>query len=210
VLLTEDQAFAVDARIIVKPSHLSAPHHLVISPYPNQYEMTTTTKGGLKIIIRPIKPEDAPLLVELFNAMSQQSIYYRFFSPLKSLSHKMLVSLTQIDYDYDMALVALDKTQTKERILGVARIMSKPGGIEPEFAVAVGDPWQGKGVGATLMNYLLTIAKERGMETIWGIVLTENSQMIALARKIGGKISRGQDGTEYEVKIDMKNLSINI
>ncbi|MBW1888054.1 MAG: bifunctional acetate--CoA ligase family protein/GNAT family N-acetyltransferase, partial [Deltaproteobacteria bacterium] len=210
MILVEDQACAVDARIIVKSSHLSAPHHLVISPYPNQYEMTTTTKEGLKIFIRPIKPEDAPLLVDLFNTMSPRSVYYRFFSPLKSLPHKMLVAFTQIDYDYDMALVALDKTQLGERILGVARIMSKPGGIEPEFAVAVGDPWQGKGVGATLMKQLLAIAKERGIETIWGMVMTENTQMIALARKIGCQISRGQDGSENEVKIDMHNLSMNI
>ena len=88
--------------------------------------------------------------------------------------------------------------------------MSKPGGIEREFAVAVGDPWQGKGVGAVLMNYLLAIAKARGIETIYGIVLAENTQMIALARKLGCKISRGQDGREYEVKIDMHKLSINI
>jgi acetyltransferase len=117
----------------------------------------------------------------------------------------MLVSLTQIDYDYDIALVAFDKTQTKERMVGVARIMSKPGGIEPEFAVAVGDPWQGKGVGAILMEYLLAIAKERGIKTIGGIVLAENTQMLAFAKKLGCKISRGQDGGgEYELKIDLK------
>jgi len=204
MILMEDEVCAVDARIIVRPSHLSAPHHLVISPYPNQYEMTTTTKGGLKIFIRPIRPEDAPLLVDLFNAMSEKSIYYRFFTPLKSLSHKMLVAFTQIDYDRDMALVALYKTPKKERILGVARIMSKPGGTEPEFAVAVGDPWHGKGVGETLIKNLMTIAKERGMETLYGVVLSENKHMIALARKLGGKISTGQDGRECELRIDLR------
>jgi len=77
--------------------------------------------------------------------------------------------------------------------------------IEPEFAVAVGDPWQGKGVSATLMNYLLAIAKERGIETIWGIALAENTQMLAFARKIGCKISRGADGREYELRIDLRS-----
>ena len=84
-------------------------------------------------------------------------------------------------------------------MLGVTRLLSKPGGIEPEFAVAVGDPWQGKGVGATLMNYLLAIAKARGIESIWEIVLAENTRMIAFLRNLGDKISRGADGREYEL-----------
>ena len=93
----------------------------MISPYPNQYEITTTTRGGGTLFIRPIKPEDAPLLVDLFDSLSEETIYYRFFSPLKSLSHKMLVVFTQIDYDQDMALVAMDASEPEEKILGVSR-----------------------------------------------------------------------------------------
>ena len=208
MILTEDNACAVDARIIVKPSQISTPHHLVISPYPNQYEMTTTTKGGLQIFIRPIRPEDAPLLVDLFNTMSEKSIYYRFFTPLKSLSHKMLVAFTQIDYDRDMALVALNKTQQEERILGVARIMSKPGGTDPEFAIAVGDPWHGKGVGETLIKALMSVAKEQGIETLCGVVLAENRHMIALAKKMGWEVLMGRDSGEYELKIDLKEKGV--
>jgi len=209
MILTEDQAYAADARVVIKPSDISAPHHLVMSPYPNQYEMIRTIKGGQKVFIRPIKPEDAPLLVDLFNTLSPQSVYFRFFTHLKSLSHKMLVAFTQIDYDYDMALVAFDKTQPEGRMLGVARIMSKPGGITPEFAVVVGDPWQGKGIGVTLMKSLLAIAKERGIENLWGVVLSENTQMLSLVRKIGCHISRGQYGGEYEVKIDLSSVSLD-
>ena len=88
--------------------------------------------------------------------------------------------------------------------------MSKPGGTEPEFAIAVGDPWHGKGVGETLIKNLMTIAKEQGSETLWGVVLAENRHMISLARKMRWEISMGQDGGEYEIKIDMHNLSINI
>ena len=121
----------------------------------------------------------------------------------------MLVAFTQIDYDYDMALVAFDRIQSEERMLGVARIMSKPGGVTPEFAVIVGDPWQGKGIGSTLMKNLLAIAEDRGIEKIWGVVLAENTHMLAMARKLGCEISRGQSASEYEVKIDLNALKID-
>jgi acetyltransferase len=205
MIITEDQAHAVDARVIIKPSQVSAPHHLVISPYPSQYEMTKITKGGLKLFIRPIRPEDAPLLVDLFNTLSEQSIYYRFFIPIKSLSRDMLARFTQIDYDRDMALVAIDKTESEEKILGVARIMTNVGGTDPEFAVTVGDPWQGKGIGAALMEHLIAIAKDWGLESLWGIVLGVNRNMIALARKLGATISRIPGETQYEVRIDLSS-----
>jgi acetyltransferase len=203
LIIAENEILAVDARVIIEPSELSSPHHLVISSYPNQYEVTTTTKGGLEVFIRPIKPEDASLLEGLFANLSRQSIYYRFFSPIKSLSPKMLAYFTQIDYDRDMALVAIDRSQQEERMLGVARIMTKPGGNDPELAIAVGDPWHGKGVGAALMEQLLAIAKERKMASIGGIVLRENTHMIALARKLGFEISRDLDTNDYQVKISL-------
>jgi len=206
MIITNNRANAVDARVIIKPSPISAPHHLVISPYPNQYEMTATTKGGLKIFIRPIKPEDAPLMVDLFHSLSKQSVYYRFLSPLKSLPPDMLSRFTQIDYDRDMALVALDDTQPEEKALGIARLMTKPGGTDPEFAVVVGDPWQGKGVGATLMERLIVIAKERCMESIRGLVLAENTHMLALARRLGFDISRVPQDNCYNLKRELHSI----
>ena len=207
MILIGDQAVAVDGRVIVKPSQIPSPHHLVISPYPNQYEMTVTTKGGLGLFIRPIKPEDAPLLVDLFHSLSERSIYYRFFSPLKSLPPEMLARFTQLDYDRDMALVAFDQTHLAEKMLGVARFMGYPGGKSGEIAVAVGDAWHGKGVGATLLKRLLMIAKERGMESLGGPVLEENTQMLTLARKFGFRVSRHPGERAYEIKMDLKTMS---
>ena len=201
VIVVDDKAFAVDARITIKPSKDASPDHLVISPYPNQFETTAITKSGQKIFIRPIKPEDAPLCVNLFNTLSPQSIYYRFLGPLKSPPPKMLASLTQIDYDRDMALVAIDTTQKEERMLGVARLMSDPGGTKPEFAVLVGDPWQGQGIGASLMEHLIAIAKERGIKSLWGLALAENTNMLAFAQKMGFKISRIPDCHEYRMEM---------
>ena len=176
---------------------------VIASPYPDQYEMTTRTRGRLDLFIRPIKPEDAPLLLEFFHSLSRKSIYYRFFSPLKSLSHKMLTRFTRLDYDRDMALVAMEQSQPEEKILGVARLMSKAG-VKPEFAVVVGDPWQGKGVGVALMEHLIGIAKERGMESIWGLVLAENTHMLGLARKLGFDISKVPGEAQYELRTDLR------
>ncbi len=207
MILMGDQDLAVDARVIVKPSKVQSPHHLVISPYPNQYEAIARTKGGLELLIRPIKPEDAPLLVDLFHSLSERSVYYRFFSPLKSLPPEMLARFTQLDYDRDMALVAFDQTQLAEKMLGVARYVGHPGGESGEIAVAVGDAWHGKGVGATLLKRLLMIAKERGMASLGGPVLEENTDMLALAKKLGFSVSRLPGERAYQIKMDLKTMS---
>ena len=204
LILVGDRPCAVDARVIIRPSEITSPLHLVISPYPDQYERTIRTRGGLDVFIRPIKPEDAPLLLEFFHGLSQESIYYRFFGPLKSLPKKMLARFTQLDYDRDMALVAMEQSQPEEKILGVARLMSKAGGIEPEFAVVVGDPWQEKGIGVALMEHLIGIAKERSMESIWGLVLAENTHMLSLARKLGFDISKVPGEAQYELRTDLR------
>jgi acetyltransferase len=200
------QCIAADARIMVKPSAVPSPEHLVISPYPEHYEMQTTTSGGLKIFVRPIKPEDAPLLVDLFNSLSRQSVYYRFFSPMKSLPPDMLARFTQIDYGRDMALVALDVSSSSERMVGVSRLMSDPDGKRAEFSVVVGDPWQGKGIGVALAEALLNIARKRGIECLWGMVLAENTQMLTLGKHLGFSISRDVPSDQYKLEIDLKSV----
>jgi acetyltransferase len=209
VVLVGKEAVAVDARVLLEPSCIPSPHHLVISPYPNQYEMTMMTKGGVEIFVRPIKPEDAPLLADFFDTLSRETVYYRFFSPLKSLPPRMLALFTQIDYDRDIALVAMATAEKKERILGVSRLMGEPGGRRAEFAVTVADPWQGKGIGAALMERLIQIARERGIESLWGLVLSENTHMLALGKKLGFSISRVPGESQYKLTIELDSPPAN-
>jgi len=207
VIVTDGKPQVVDARIVLEATDISSPLHLVISPYPEQYESHEVTLAGLSVFIRPIRPEDAPLLVELFDTLSPTSIYYRFFGTLKGLPHSMLVRFTQVDYDREIDMVALEKANgDKERMVATARVISDPDGKRAEFAILVGDPWQGKGVGARLLERCLAIAKERGIETVWGIVLPENTGMLALARKLGFKVSKSDDPGELEVTIDLKSV----
>ncbi len=203
VLIKDGQAVAVDARIIVAPINVKSSEHLVISPYPQEYESRDAAQDNIHLFIRPVIPEDAPLFIELFQILSHTSIYYRFFAPLKELKPDMLARFTQIDYDREIALVAIDADAEKERILGVARIIGYADGKKGEFAVLVGDPWQGKGIGAILLKKCLDIARAKRFETITGTVLKENRNMLTLGEKLGFNARKDPDGGEYELSMQL-------
>jgi acetyltransferase len=114
----------------------------------------------------------------------------------------MLARFTQIDYDRHIALVAIAESQPEEKMLGVARVILGRSHNEAEFSVVVGDPWQGKGIGVALLQRCLRIAKERGIQKVNGAVLAENTQMLALGRKLGFTIKKEKDVPEYELSID--------
>jgi len=203
VIVKGGKPCAVDARVLVEKSATRSPHHLVISPYPEQYEFTEVTAEGLEIFIRPIKPEDTPMLLDLFDSLSLKSRYYRFFNPIRSLSHDLIVQLTQIDYDRHIALVALNKVGDEERMLGVARVIAGADRSAAEFSVAVGDPWQGKGVGKKLLQKSIQVGKAYGIQTIHGTVLAENTQMLSLARELGFRVSGGESGNEHRLSLNL-------
>lgn len=193
----------VDARVVLTPTSCPAPLHLSVSPYPAQYESRLTLPEIGELLIRPIRPEDALLLSELFDTLSPQSIYYRFFFPMKKLSQEMLAKLTQVDYDREIALVAISESGSEEKMLGAARVILQQNMKDAEFAVLVGDPWQGKGIGAQLLRICLDIAKERHLRNIWGIALAKNKGMLALGRKLNFTIRPSTLVGEYELNLDL-------
>jgi len=199
-----DTLCALDARVLLKPAALPGPLHLVISPYPAQDETHLKTAAGVDIFVRPIRPEDAPLLEAFFDSLSPRSVYLRFYTPLKSLPPYMLARFTQIDYDREIALVALPEAHADETLLGVARVINEANQKRAEFSVVVGDAWQGKGIGAALLKRCLDIAGERGLENVWGLVLAGNTQMLALGRKMGFTLKKVPDAGEYELIMDLK------
>jgi acetyltransferase len=201
VLIKDDRPVAVDARILVSASDRPSPLHLVISAYPDEDETHLVTQEGVRLFVRPVRPEDAPIFQSFFKVLSPTTIYNRFFSHVKELSPEMLARFTQIDYDREIALVALDDDPETERMLGVARIIGDPDGKKGEFAVVVGDPWHGKGIGSTLLQKCLSIAKRRGFQTVQGIVLRENQSMLAMGEKLGFQITRRPHADEFELVI---------
>jgi acetyltransferase len=205
VLVKDGKPIAMDARICIRKSETPSPRHLVISPYPARYESEATTRAGVHLFIRPIKPEDAPLLVAFFDALSLESRYHRFFNPVKSLSRDMLIRLTQIDYDRHIGLVAFSREgdPEKRKLLGVGRVILGPDRSEAEFSIAVADIWHGKGIGRTLLEQCLDAGRDYGVGTVHGIVLAENQHMLNLGREMGFRVSRGKDARTYELSIDL-------
>jgi acetyltransferase len=120
---------------------------------------------------------------------------------MKRLPHSMLARFTQIDYDRHIALVALSVSKSKESMLGVSRVIMERNQKVAEFSVIVSDPWQGKGIGAALLQRCLAIAKDRGIEKVMGTVLAENTQMLALGEKLGFTINRVLGVGEYELSL---------
>ncbi len=208
VLIKDGKPVVVDARILLRSAPKPSPLHLVISPYPAQYEVCATAKSGLRLLIRPIRPEDAELFVELFKTLSPTSVYYRFFRHMKKLTPEMLAMLTQVDYDRHMALVAIEQSSTPERMLGVARIIADPDIAETEFSIMIGDPWQGQGVGAKLLLNLLRAARDQGVKKVWGTVLPGNIHMQNLGKKFGFSIKYNSEEGAYDLTIDLTRANL--
>mgnify|MGYP003582112385 FL=1 len=209
VVVKNGEPCAVDARIrLVRDESGTTRQHLVISPYPQHLERHDLTDLDMPLFIRPIKPEDAALFTELFNTLTPTSIYYRFFSVVKSLTPENLARFTQIDYDREISFVALDDRAGEEQMLGIANIIGEPDGKRGEFSVLIGDPWQGVGIGAKLLLQCLRIAQERGMEIVWGTVLSENIYMLGLGKKLGFTVTPGGDGSEFKLTIDLKTVKL--
>ena len=207
VIIKNGMPRAVDARILFEPTGLPSPRHLIISPYPQEHEFGEVNENGESIFIRPVKPEDASLFITFSKSLSETSIYYRFFSMIRKFSRDMLVRFTQIDYDREIALIALDTRLDDEKMLGVARVYIHPDGQTGECAILVGDPWHGKGIGSRLFYRCLMIAKNRKLQTVTGMVLKSNRNMLLLAKKLGFQIEWSTEGEAYEMSIDLNTFN---
>ncbi len=186
LIIDENGALAADARVIIGPVTPSADRyaHMAIGPYPAHLVTHWQLEDGYDVTLRPMRPEDAELVQSFVRAMSEQSRYFRFMDAMRELSPSMLSNLTQIDYDREMALVATVVEGGKEIQIGVSRYAINPDGKSCEFALAVADDWQSRGVGRKLMDRLMEVARERGLELIEGDVLARNANMIDLARSM--------------------------
>lgn len=167
--------------------------------YPDNYEMTVELSEVGQLRIRPIREYDAPALDELFKTLTPHSVYLRFFSFLRQLPPEMLARFTRIDYSREIALVALTLEDGKDKIVGDARVVATDNEGSAEFSVMVSQPLQGKGIGASLLANCLAIANQKGYRRIYGLVLAENRQMLALGRKLGFSIKHLAGSTEYEL-----------
>jgi acetyltransferase len=187
LILDENGVLAADARIVVelRPPSADRYSHMAIYPYPSHLVSNWQRPDGTTVIIRPIRPEDAALEQEFVRNLSEESRYFRFMNSVQELSESMLVRFTQIDYNREMALIAVKFEHDKEIELGVTRYSINPDGESCEFALVVADSMRGTGLGLKLMVALMDAARSKGLKTIEGEVLNNNASMLKLMRRLG-------------------------
>jgi acetyltransferase len=201
LILDDKGAVAVDARIVVhipKPSP-DAYAHMAIHPYPTDLESVFQLPDGRDVTIRPIRPEDAEIEADFVRNLSDEAKYFRFMHSLHELTPEMLVRFTQIDYDREMALIAVTWEDGKEIEHGVARYVTNPDQTSCEFAIVVSDEFQGHGVGQRMLTRLMEIARARGRDMMEGEVLAANHRMLELVRSMDFQIEHNPSnpGVDY-------------
>jgi acetyltransferase len=202
--ICEEGIYALDSRMVLDPRALDGedPYsHLVIMPYPVRYITPWRLKDGTEVLLRPIRPEDEPLEAALISGLSDETSRFRFFQPIRNITHEMLVRFCNIDYDREMAIIAEHTEGGKKRNIGVGRLITEPGEKRAEFAVVVADDFQGKGLGTKLLDMLIGIGEDKDLESIYGIVLPDNRRMMDLCRALGFEVKYGPD--EIVVELDM-------
>jgi acetyltransferase len=189
---------ALDARIRVAPARTSGTERFAIRPYPKQLEETVFLSGR-PILLRPIHPEDEARLKQLIAQSRPEDIYFRFFEALRELPHSQLARFTQIDYDREMALVAID---ADNELLGEVRTVTDPDNEQAEFGILVSSSAQGKGLGHALLDKMIRYCRARGTKELFGDVLPTNSRMLALAGNL--HFQRGRPPGDGVARISLR------
>jgi acetyltransferase len=200
LIVDEHGIVAVDARMVVDFPRPSGDRyaHMAIHPYPAHLVSRQGLSDGTELTIRPIRPEDADIEQAFIRGLSQESRYFRFISALQELSPAQLARFTQIDYDREMALIAVLERETPETQIGVARYITNPDGESCEFALVVADAWQHKGVGHRLMDSLMDVARGKGLKRMIGDVLASNRNMLNLVSGMGFSIGQSEEDPAFK------------
>ncbi|WP_421656376.1 bifunctional acetate--CoA ligase family protein/GNAT family N-acetyltransferase [Leptothermofonsia sp. ETS-13] len=199
---------ALDARIVLQDATVSKEQlpKLAIRPYPTQYVTPWQLKDGTQVSIRPIRPEDEPLMIQFHKTLSEQSVYLRYFHLIKldqRIAHERLTRICFIDYDREMALVADYKNPEtgSHEILAVGRLSKLHGTNDAEFAMLVSDRFQGRGLGTELLRRLLQVGRDEHLDRITAEILSDNSGMQRVCEKLDFRISRTADPSVVKAEI---------
>jgi acetyltransferase len=190
LLADEVGVLAVDARIAVGPGMRkfagSGPANFAVRPYPSQWQRHVEVKNGWRVLVRPIRPEDEPLIHELLRHVTPGDLRLRFFAPMKQFSHEFIARLTQLDYARAMAFVALDEATGD--LVGVVRIHSDSIYESGEYAILLRSDLKGRGLGWALMQMIIEYGRSEGLKVISGDVLAENTVMLEMCRGLGFEV----------------------
>jgi acetyltransferase len=195
LVVDEAGAMVLDARIVVErpATAMTRYGHMAIHPYPTRLVAEWTAADGERVIVRPIRPEDAEIEQAFVRKLSPESRYFRFMDTIRELTPQMLMRFTQIDYDREMAFIAVTGDKGEETEVGVARYVTNPDGASCEYAIVVADEWQRRGLGRRLMNQLIDVARARGLARMVGHILATNRSMLTLAASLGFVVGESPD-----------------
>jgi acetyltransferase len=205
----EGEVIASGVRIVAdrRRAGIAGYAHMAIHPYPAELASEFVARNGVHVHIRPILPEDAQREQRFVAGLSEQTRFFRFFYRMHQLTPAMLARFTQVDYDREMALVALvDDADGVEGLsfVAVARYIENPDGISAEYAVVVADAWQAQGVGRALMERLIAVARRNGLRRLEGAVLKENVNMLKFVAGLGFSTRNDpQDGDEVITYLEL-------
>ncbi|HKV46864.1 MAG TPA: bifunctional acetate--CoA ligase family protein/GNAT family N-acetyltransferase [Candidatus Acidoferrales bacterium] len=213
LLASSDAIVALDARVILHPSHI-APEELprpAIRPYPTKYVREWKTKLGTSVLIRPIRPEDEPLMVGFHKSLSSNSVYLRYFHMVSfdaRVAHSRLAQQCFIDYDREMALVVdtVEPGSNAHEIVGVGRLTKEHGEPEAEIAIVISDAYQGIGLGKELIRRLIEIGRDERLARISARILPENGAMQALAKYFEFQPQPSFDPESVNVCLDLTGV----
>ncbi|MBI3989657.1 MAG: GNAT family N-acetyltransferase, partial [candidate division NC10 bacterium] len=210
LLVSPEGFIALDARMVLHGPGVSEDElpKLAVRPYPAQYVTLWTMKDGTPVTIRPIRPEDEPLMVKFHETLSERSVYFRYFQTLnlsRRVAHERLTRMCFIDYDREMALVAdhKDPETGVHEILGVGRLIKLHGTNEAEFAILVSDQFQGRGLGTELLRRLLQVGRDERLRRITAVILPENREMQRTCEKLGFRLRYKVEDQLVTAEIDL-------
>ena len=210
LLASPERLLALDARVVLHGPEMTEDQlpRPAVRPYPMQYVGGWTMKDGQKVCIRPIRPEDEPLIVKFHEKLSARTVYLRYFQPMKlstRTSHERMTRICFIDYDREMALVAERRNlETDEpEIIGVTRLSKLHGVDAAESAVVLLDEAQGKGLGTELVRRSLDVARAERLKRVISTVLPENFEMRAVNKKLGFRVVSKMDEDVVRMELDL-------
>ena len=204
LLVTTGDVVALDARIMIDTAIAGKDQvpfaHLALHPYPEKYVRTLHLKGGGEILLRPIKPEDEPLWLEMIGNCSKESLYSRFRYFFQWQSHEVATRFCYIDYDREIAIVAEIQQGNKRKLVGVGRLIADPDHESVEFAILIIDAYQQKDLGNIITDFCMEIAKKWNLKKIIAQTTNDNKRMISVFRKRGFSIRTDPNDTTVEVE----------
>jgi acyl-CoA hydrolase/ribosomal protein S18 acetylase RimI-like enzyme len=191
---------AAKRRHLVYPNQIMPPQKV---QYPSQYEVTAELTDETSVFIRPIRPDDETKMREMFYRFSEQTVYLRYHATVKAMPHNKLQVFCNVDYDTEMALVALAGPAGQEEVVGVARYMADPAKEEAEVAFTVADSYQRKGLGSYLFDRLVEIGRSDGIRVFVAYVLIENAGMLKIFHRSGLHIETVNEGDVVRVEMTL-------